>query len=42
MKGLLKKYPAPDKEKDQLAWAAHLNNLTAMAEESVLIELVYN
>jgi len=42
MKGLLLKYPAPDKEKDQMAWAAHMNGLTAMAEESILKELVYS
>ncbi|MCD8189686.1 MAG: TnpV protein [Clostridiales bacterium] len=41
MKQLLKKFPAPDKEADQLAWAAHMNSLTAMAEETVLTELVY-
>ena len=29
-------------EKDPLAWAAHMNSLTAMAEESVLQELVYS
>ena len=39
---LLTKYPAPDKEKNQMAWTAHMNNLTAMAEESVLTELVYS
>ncbi|WP_242862830.1 TnpV protein [Clostridium sp. C105KSO13] len=42
MKGLLEKYPAPDKETDQMAWVAHMNNLTAMAEESILTELVYS
>ena len=42
MAGLLKQYPAPDKEKDQLAWTAHMNSLQAMAEETVLTELVYN
>lgn len=42
MEGLLEKYPAPDKAKDQLAWAAHMGSLTAMAEESVLQELVYS
>ena len=42
MKGLLERYPAPDKGKDQMAWAAHMNSLTAMAEESVLQELVYS
>ena len=30
------------KEQDPLAWAAHQNSLTAMAEETVLKELVYN
>ncbi len=42
MPKLLQKYPAPDKTKDQLAWEAHMNNLTAIAEEIVLAELVYN
>lgn len=41
MKSLLEKYPAPDKGKDQLAWTAHMNMLIAMAEESILEELVY-
>ena len=36
------KFPAPSNEKDPLAWAAHQINLTAMAEEIVLKELVYN
>ena len=40
--GLNEKFPAPSKEKDPLAWAAHQNNLTTMAEEIVLKELVYN
>lgn len=40
-KELLKKHPAPDKEADPLAWTAHMNILMAMAEESVLEELVY-
>lgn len=39
---LNEKFPAPSKEKDPLAWAAHQNSLTAMAEEIVLKELVYN
>jgi len=42
MPKLLQKYPAPDKSKDQLKWVAHMNNLTAMAEETVLMELVYD
>lgn len=41
MEGLLEKYPAPDKGKDQLAWTAHMNMLTAMAEENIFEELVY-
>lgn len=41
-KELLKKHPAPDKEADPLAWTAHMNMLMAMAEESVLSELVYD
>ena len=42
MEGLLENYPAPDKGKDQMAWAAHMNSLRTMAEESVLQELVYS
>lgn len=41
MDGLLKTYPAPEKESDQMAWTAHMNSLTAMAEETILKELVY-
>jgi len=42
MEGLLEKHPAPDKGKDQMAWAAHMDSLREMAEESVLQELVYS
>ncbi|MCI6004322.1 MAG: TnpV protein [Blautia sp.] len=42
MDGLLMTYPAPDKEADQMKWTAHMNSLTAMAEETVLKELVYS
>lgn len=42
MEGLLKKHPAPDKETDQFAWAAHMNGLQAMAEENVMQEIIYN
>lgn len=42
MKGLLQKYPAPDKAANQMAWVAHVNGLMAIAEESVLNELVYS
>lgn len=41
MEKLLQKYPAPDKEADPFAWAAHMNMLTAMAEECVMNDLVY-
>ena len=30
------------KESDPMAWTAHMNSLTAMAEESILTELVYS
>lgn len=39
--GLLQKYPAPDKEANPLAWASHMNMLTAMAEKCVMNDLVY-
>ena len=42
IESLSEKYPTPNKETDPLAWAAHQTNLTAMAEEIVLKELVYN
>ena len=38
---LVKAFPPPEKEVDPLGWAAHMNNLTTMAEESVLRELIY-
>lgn len=41
MDGLLETYPAPEKESDQMAWTAHMNSLTAVAEETILKELVY-
>ena len=41
IESLNEKYPAPNKETEQMAWVAHQNNLTAMAEEIVLKELVY-
>ena len=34
--------PPPDKATDPLGWAAHMNSLTAMAEETVLNDLIYN
>lgn len=42
MKGLLERYPAPDKETVQMEWVAHMNSLMSMAEESILTELVYS
>ena len=38
---LLKAYPAPDRSVDHLAYVAHMNSLTAMAEETVLHDLIY-
>ena len=38
---LLKSYPAPDRSLDHLAYVAHMNSLTAMAEEMVLHDLIY-
>ena len=42
MEKLLEKNPAPDKEADPMAWTAHMNVLMAIAEESILTELVYS
>ena len=41
MTTLLDKYPAPDKERSQLLWVAHMNGLKAQAEEVVVREIVY-
>ncbi len=41
MTALLDKYPAPDKERTQLLWVAHMNGLKTQAEEAVLREIVY-
>ena len=38
---LLDKYPAPDKERAQLLWVAHMNGLKAQAEEVMVREIVY-
>ena len=40
MNTLLDKYPAPDKERTQLLWVAHMNGLKAQAEV-VVREVVY-
>ena len=37
----LLEYPAPDKERAQLLWVAHMNGLKAQAEEVVVREVVY-
>ena len=41
MKELLERNPAPDKEKNQMAWVQHMNSLKAQAEEMILTELIY-
>ena len=41
MAGLLEKNPAPEKEKDAMAWVRHMNLLKAMAEEVVMAEVIY-
>ena len=41
MEGLLESHPAPDKKADPMAWTAHMNGLIAMAEETILTELIY-
>ena len=41
MKELLERNPAPDKEKNQMAWVQHMNSLKAQAEELVMTELIY-
>ena len=41
MTALLDKYPAPDKERTQLLWVAHMNGRKAQAEEVVVREIVY-
>ncbi|MDD4833384.1 MAG: TnpV protein [Lutispora sp.] len=39
---LLTENPAPDKATDPIAWTGHMNNLKHSAEETILVELVYN
>lgn len=34
-------FPAPDRESNPLGWIGHMNMLLASAEETVLMELVY-
>lgn len=41
VKRLLKQHPAPDRDIDFLAYVGHMNSLTAMAEDTVLRDLIY-
>ena len=41
VKRLLKQFPAPDRDVDSLAYVGHINNLTAMAEETALRDLIF-
>ena len=41
MTTLADKFTAPDKERSQLFWTAHMNGLKAQAEEVVVREVVY-
>ena len=41
VESLMKRFPPPDKATDMMGWVAHMNNLRAMAEETVLSEIVY-
>ena len=42
MTELLKQNPAPDKEKNQMGWVRHMNNLRTQTEETILAELIYS
>ena len=41
MEQLTKRNPPPDIAADGIAWAAHMNTLKSMAEESIFAELIY-
>ena len=41
VKRLLKQHSAPDRDADFLAYVGHMNSLTAIAEETVLHDLIY-
>ena len=41
VKRLLKQFPALDRDVDFLAYVGHMNNLTAIAEEAILHDLIY-
>lgn len=40
MEELLEKNPAPEKEKDAMAWVKHMNGLKAQAEKVVMTEFL--
>ena len=42
MTDLLAKNPAPDKEKNQMAWVQHMNSLQEQVEEVIRTELIYS
>ncbi|MFQ9974386.1 TnpV protein [Coprobacillus cateniformis] len=42
MADYLKKYPAPNKETNQIAWVQHMNNLKAIINENILKEIIYS
>ena len=42
MQQLLKQYPAPDKESQQMGWVQHMNSLKAQVEEVILTELIHS
>ena len=42
MAQLLKQNPAPDKEKNQMAWVQHMNSLREQVEEVIRTELIYS
>ena len=42
MTELLAKNPAPDKEKNQMAWVQHMNSLREQVEEVIRTELIYS
>ena len=42
MADLLAKNPAPDKEKNQMAWVQHMNSLQEQVEEVIQTELIYS
>ncbi|MBC6008831.1 TnpV protein [Catenibacterium sp. NSJ-22] len=42
MQQLLVKYPAPNKENNQMEWVAYMNNLKSIANEVILKEIINN